>query len=563
MNKIQHLIFVSFLLLFTACQYDDSKLWSEIQDIEEQLHAHSQKILYLENLCNELNTNVTAIQAILDAVENRDYITSVSPVSESGTEVGFVITFSSGKAVTIFHGKDGLDGSDGVDGNDAISPVVGVKKDIDGVYYWTLNGDWLLDSEGNKIKAAAEDGKDAVVPQFKIEDEYWYVSYDNKVTWERLASAVPELEQTSNCFFKEIVIDDDCVNFVLLDGSSFKLPLLSAISLIFSQEGTFECYPGVSFSLSFDIIGASGAITAECICEGAIAAQVSVMDNEGNITVTPDDSFDNGRILLFVNDELGRIVMKSLSFVKADDTNVNYVEQQIGFDGGIFTFPIASDAEYQIVIPAQASEWLTQVNSIRKDLLAFSVTENSLDSPREAVFQIIIGDETTIISVFQRANPMPGTYSVVSKRNADGTLNDAWFSLTHDITWMPEYNVKPQGMDFGSYTFKFNSHPSLTAYVLCAAEIQFQDISNDLDAKIRYVVSLADDVKTVKSSDGTLVRFEHGNPSNGAAVVFPSDGSVTFTQPYAFGDGSDRVYIVYRQEGNIFYEPIPVDVPNF
>ena len=34
---------------------------------------------------------------------------------------------------------------------------IGVKED-NGVYYWTVNGEWLTDENGNKIKAEGLDG---------------------------------------------------------------------------------------------------------------------------------------------------------------------------------------------------------------------------------------------------------------------------------------------------------------------------------------------------------------------------------------------------------------------
>jgi hypothetical protein len=38
--------------------------------------------------------------------------------------------------------------------------VIGVKKDADGIYYWTLDGEWITDSEGNKIPTTGKDGTD-------------------------------------------------------------------------------------------------------------------------------------------------------------------------------------------------------------------------------------------------------------------------------------------------------------------------------------------------------------------------------------------------------------------
>jgi hypothetical protein len=104
-------------------------------------------------------------------------------------------------------------------------PVIGVAQDIDGVYYWTLNGEWLLDDNGNKLPvsgkdgqngtngsngqdgtdgkdgqdgedgkdgADGQDGKDGITPQLKIEDGYWFISYDNGATWTQLDKATGE-----------------------------------------------------------------------------------------------------------------------------------------------------------------------------------------------------------------------------------------------------------------------------------------------------------------------------------------------------------------------------------
>ena len=76
--------------------------------------------------------------------------------------------------------KTVLNGKDGADGEDGVSPTVGVKKDTDGNYYWTLNGEWLLVG-GEKVRAngqdgaSGKDGKDAPQTQFKVEDGKWYV----------------------------------------------------------------------------------------------------------------------------------------------------------------------------------------------------------------------------------------------------------------------------------------------------------------------------------------------------------------------------------------------------
>jgi hypothetical protein len=68
-------------------------------------------------------------------------------------------------------GKDGADGKDGVNGTDGKDGQDG-KDGVDG-------------TDGKD----GADGKDAITPQLKIENDYWYISYDNGATWTKLGKA--------------------------------------------------------------------------------------------------------------------------------------------------------------------------------------------------------------------------------------------------------------------------------------------------------------------------------------------------------------------------------------
>jgi hypothetical protein len=178
-----------------------------------------QRVTKLEELCKEMNTNITSLQTIVDVLQSNDFITSIVEIKKEGKVVGYTITFGKHDPITIYHGQDGKDGQNGTngkngqdgadgkdgqngaDGKDGITPVIGVAQDTDGVYYWTLNGEWLLDDNGNKLPVSGKDGKDGqngadgkdgqdgadgkdgITPLLKIENGYWYISYDNGATW--------------------------------------------------------------------------------------------------------------------------------------------------------------------------------------------------------------------------------------------------------------------------------------------------------------------------------------------------------------------------------------------
>ena len=223
-------------LALTSCQFDDSALWSKLDEYGESIRDHEQRISALEELCKQMNTNIEALQTLVNALEKRDYITNISPIREDGEVIGYTISFAYSDTITIYHGEDGKDGANGKDG---YTPQIGVMKDTDGIYYWTLDGEWLLDGKGNKIQANGVNGTDGtngsngtngVTPQLKIENDYWYVSYDNGATWEKLGKATGndgidgENGEDGDSIFKSVTQDDEYVYFNLADGTMITLP---------------------------------------------------------------------------------------------------------------------------------------------------------------------------------------------------------------------------------------------------------------------------------------------------------------------------------------------------
>ena len=155
----------------------------DLYEINNEIDKINQRI---DSLCNAVNTNIASLQTIIDVMQDNDYVDSITPIVEGGETVGYEIVFTQSGSVKIYHGKKGETGATGH------TPVIGVKQAEDGRWYWTVDGAYLLDGEGDKILAEAIDGEDGatgadgITPQLKVEGDYWYISYDNKATWERL-----------------------------------------------------------------------------------------------------------------------------------------------------------------------------------------------------------------------------------------------------------------------------------------------------------------------------------------------------------------------------------------
>ena len=234
-------LIIMTLLLTPSCKdaYDDSELTGRVENLENRV----------QKLEEQMNSNISSLQAILEALNNNDYVTKVVPITNGKKEIGYTIHFSKGTSINIYHGQDGQNGQDGY------TPQIGVKQDSDGIYYWTLDGEWMTDDSGNKIKAQGidgqngqdgedgapgqdgkpgedgQDGKDGITPKFKIEDKYWWVSYNNGANWEKLGQAKGE-DATS--IFKEVTQDEDFIHFKMQDDTVISVPKHHPLSISFS-----------------------------------------------------------------------------------------------------------------------------------------------------------------------------------------------------------------------------------------------------------------------------------------------------------------------------------------
>ena len=220
MKKLLAFAALFAVVALTSCKYDDDDLWNNVHGLEN-------RVAKLEELCKQMNTNISSLQTIVTALQNNVYVTGTTPLMKDGKEIGYTITFSKGNPITIYHGKDGQDGEDGT------TPTIGVKKDTDGVYYWTLNGEFIV-VDGGKIQAEGTNGTNGTTPQFKIENDYWFVSYDNGANWTQLGKATGEDGVGGDSMFSGVDYETstDYVIFTLSNGTQIKLPTWSAFEAL-------------------------------------------------------------------------------------------------------------------------------------------------------------------------------------------------------------------------------------------------------------------------------------------------------------------------------------------
>ncbi len=269
MNKLLKVMILlcGFTLWFTACSddYDDTMIKKEITDIKTQLEKLNKEV-------NQLHTIVQALQ------ENKVII----DVKE--TEEGHVITFSDNKSILIANGKNGNDGS-----------KVGVDL-FEGSYYWTLDGTWLTDKEGNKLPVS---GKEGSTPQIAVDAQgYWTVNGERIKTPEGKDVKAEQL-------ISSVVKGENDVTFELTDGSTIILPLRSTY-LRFKEEVytlKFNRPNKIAFESSDDLKNFSLIEVPEfCIVQfSAESKQVQLY--------LKDEAYGNGELCIRAVDPNGYVYM--------------------------------------------------------------------------------------------------------------------------------------------------------------------------------------------------------------------------------------------------------------
>ena len=373
---------LGLLSLVSCTEYDEVAMWNKNEDMGSRLAA-------LEELCSRLKTNIVSLQQSVEALQGNDYVTGVVPVVENGETVGYTISFSKSGPVTIYHGKKGENGQNGT------TPVIGVEQDTDGLYYWTLDGEWLTDDEGSKILAqgmagksayelavekgyrgtldewlaslngsngddgksayelavengyqgteeewlaslkgsAGDQGDDGVTPKLEVRDDgYWYISYDNGQTWNKLGPATGDPGEDGDSMFSDIdVSDPDYLVLTLAEtGASIKLPYYKdKFDLLFVsgsdrvKEMSVYCGPGATAEVEYELTNPLNVqVAIECISHSGY--EVAVDKSAKKITVSaPDDpaaiTDPESEILVFASDDertvMRKLVVKQVKYI--------------------------------------------------------------------------------------------------------------------------------------------------------------------------------------------------------------------------------------------------------
>lgn len=450
----------------------------EIADFTNRLDDLESRVSRLEQLCDEMNSNISSLKTIVTAMQTGDYITSVTPITADGKTVGYTITFAKGDPITIYHGqdgangkdgtngqdgkdgangkdgKDGTNGQDGKNGTDGHTPVIGIKQDTDGVWYWTVDGEWLLNSDGQKVKAVGTDGKDGangqdgkdgqngtdgkdgkdgangqdgadgkdgITPQLKIEDGYWYVSTDNGQTWTKLGKATGENGKDGvdgkdgkdgtngtngqdgkdgDSMFQSVTVTDTEVTVVTADGQTFVVKRAAALSIEFDSADLVVMGTNTTRNIHYTITSGIDDITIEALSSADIKVKVVKTDAKtGALNVKTGAAIDEYSKVVVLVSNGSQAIMRTLNFEEEAIKVEENTTKEVTDEGGEVTLEFFSNVPCHVVIPEDAQSWISvapETKGLTKQTIGLIIQPNTGLS-RSATINVVGEDDSSNI----------------------------------------------------------------------------------------------------------------------------------------------------------------------
>ncbi|MBR5101307.1 MAG: hypothetical protein IKX34_08440 [Bacteroidales bacterium] len=180
-----------------------------VQQYYEKLDELEERVEELQQFCDKLNNDLTALRSLVTALENQDMVTGITELRSGSTVTGYRINFVEHDPVTIYNGKDGK------------TPLVASRQDPeDQNWYWTVQyGDgsyeWLRAADGTKMLSIG------VLPYIALRDGWFCYTLDGK-EWIQLGEA--NGKNGDQMFQSVDTRNENYVIFTLTNGAQFKIP---------------------------------------------------------------------------------------------------------------------------------------------------------------------------------------------------------------------------------------------------------------------------------------------------------------------------------------------------
>ena len=377
------------LVLASCSSYDDTPLQERVGALEERIST-------LETKCDQMNKDIVSLRTIVDALGKDNYITDVKEADGK-----YTITFSNGKKIEV---QGGLS---------IKAPQIAIEQGEDGLYYWTVDGERMVDPATGKavtanaaVPVAGDKGADGVTPRLRVENGWWQVSYDEGKTWSNL-SVVAE-GSGADSIFSAVEPGEDSVTFTLSsDGSKIVVPRSGILKLEVERSSDILIGPGGTVKIPYTLTGAVAGVRVTAFGDGGFTAGVEEGEGGGTLSVTaPEVLSPNGKVLLVASREDGRAVIKILTFLSGQLTVV-WDGAVVPPEGGVVSLQVTTN--YNAVSVESDMAWAVPVYDSESGIVTVTVARSNDVEIRTAVISLY-GDVQGIpekVYILQASNHSP------------------------------------------------------------------------------------------------------------------------------------------------------------
>ena len=297
MKRITNIL-LTFIMAVCAvsCSFDESGLDNRLEAVKERIEA-------LQSRIDEANSQVES----LGLLTSGNVVTSVDKNSDGSYVLTYLDSNNESKTMVIA----AMDQMINV-------PVIGVRKDDNGLYYWTV-------TVGGETKDIIVDGKPVPAagktPVISVDEQgYWTVNGERILN----ENGVPvEAKDGNTAIFKSISTDaDGNLSVALGNGTMLTIPVQNSLNLSVSSALNLTISNlAQTLKIGYDVTGskAEGAIVA--IAE-AKSVTASLDKTAKEVSVSFGSTFESGHLILMATDLDKVTVLRPIFFDKAKETKI-------------------------------------------------------------------------------------------------------------------------------------------------------------------------------------------------------------------------------------------------
>ncbi|MCQ2158858.1 MAG: DUF4988 domain-containing protein, partial [Bacteroidales bacterium] len=272
---------IASLAMASGC-YDDSAITARLDKLDERVAA-------LNSIANDFGT----MKLLVSNLEKQVLVREIIPEGDK-----YRVVFANGTIAYICDGEKGPDGDpgqqgakgpDGPKGQTGQEPVISVKAES-GIYYWTVDGQWMLDSEGKKIPASG------TMPEVKIENNTFLASFDGGKTWKPFGSTSANIDASIFLSFSKDA--NSTVIITLKDGTHLEFPVEGGFAFTM-DESAVSCKAGDVIKVKYNIFGCDNP-EVYCHAEGGYVGKiVDATKDGGAVEISVTNQTKGGRMLVY------------------------------------------------------------------------------------------------------------------------------------------------------------------------------------------------------------------------------------------------------------------------